>query len=76
MFRILKLFIWISVLLVVAYFALGYSSYQLNLNYFEESKQACRQRMRDCSESLIHKGIDNAECDPACVESDLIIKKK
>jgi hypothetical protein len=76
MFGILKSIVWIAGTLVVAYFVLGYFGYQVNLDYFKESKRACEQRLKDCSESLIRKGIDNAQCDFVCVDRNLIIKKK
>lgn len=76
MFSIIKLIIWIAGLLVVAYFVLGYFGYEFNLNYFRESKQSCQQRIKDCTDNLIHQGIDNAQCDIVCVDPQLIIKKK
>ncbi|MEK7598698.1 MAG: hypothetical protein AAB487_03105 [Patescibacteria group bacterium] len=76
MFGILKLIVWILVILVAAYFAMGYSGYQVNWDYFKESKKACEQRIKECSESLIRKGIDNVKCDFVCVDRNLIIKKK
>jgi len=76
MFGILKSIIWIAGVLVIAYFVLSYFGYQLNMDYFKESKSACEQRARECSESLIRKGIDNVECDFLCVDRNLIIKKQ
>ena len=76
MFGLLKAIIWIAGILVVAYFVLGYFGYQVNQNYFSESKQACQQRIKDCTDNLIHQGIDNAQCDTNCVDPSLIIKKK
>jgi hypothetical protein len=76
MFGIIKSIIWIVGTLVVAYFVLGYFGYQVNLEYFKESRGACQQRLKDCSESLIRKGIDNITCDFVCVDPDLIIKRK
>jgi hypothetical protein len=76
MLGILKSIIWIAGVLVVSYFVLGYFGYQVNLDYFKESKSACQQRLRDCSEELIRQGIENAKCDFVCVDPELIIKKK
>ena len=75
MFGILKSIIWIAGSLVVAYFVLGYFGYQVNVDYFKESRAACQQRVKECSESLIRKGIDNVECDFVCVDRNLSIKK-
>lgn len=76
MFGILKSIIWIVLFLAAAYFILDYFGYQINMGYFKESRQACQQRIKDCSESLIRKGIDNVKCDFVCVDPNLIIKKK
>lgn len=76
MFSLLKAIIWIAGILVVAYFVLGYFGYEYNLNYFKESKVSCQQRIKDCTDNVIHQGIDNAKCDMVCVDPKLIIKKK
>jgi len=76
MFSILKSIIWIALILVAAYFVMDHFGYQANWNYFKESRQACEQRVKDCSEKLIHNGIDNAKCDLVCVDKNIIIKKK
>lgn len=76
MFGVLKSIIWIILFLAAAYFAMGYFGYQVNMDYFKESKETCEQRIKDCSESLIRKGIDNVQCDFVCVDPNLIIKKK
>lgn len=76
MFGILKSLVWIILVLAAAYFILGYFGYQINMDYYKENKAACRQRIKDCSESLIRKGIDNVECDIVCADPSLIIKKK
>ena len=75
MFGILKSIIWIILFLAAAYFVMGYFGYQVNSDYFRESRADCQQRLKDCSESLIHKGIDNVECDFVCVDPKLIIEK-
>lgn len=75
MFGILKSIAWIIFFLAIAYFAMGYFGYQVNMDYFKESRQACQQRIKDCSESLIRKGIDNVKCDFVCVDPRLIIEK-
>lgn len=76
MFSIIKSIIWIVGILVVAHFVLGYFGYEANLNYFAESKVSCQQRIKDCTDNVIHQGIDNAKCDMVCVDPKLIIKKK
>jgi len=55
---------------------LGYFGYTLNLNYFQNSKAACQEKIRQCTDNLIHQGIDNVKCDVQCVDTGLIIKKK
>lgn len=75
MFGVLKSIVWIISFLAAAYFVMGYFGYRVNSDYFTESKEGCQQRLKDCSESLIHKGIDNVECDFVCVDPKLIIEK-
>lgn len=76
MFDLLKTIVWIAGILVVTYFVMGYFGYTVNLDYFSNSKQACQQRIKDCTDNLIHQGVDNARCDINCVDPGLIIKKK
>lgn len=76
MFSLIKFIIWITGLLVVTYFVLGYFGYEPNRNYFKESKAECEKRLKDCQNQLIHKGTDGAECNFNCVDPKLIIKKK
>ena len=76
MFGLLKLIIWICGLAVVACFALDYFGYEINLNYFNESKAKCEERMQECGKKLIHEGTDNAQCDFNCMDPKVIIKKK
>jgi hypothetical protein len=76
MFSLIKSIVWIVGILVVAYFVLGYFGYEVNLDYFSQNKEQCQQRVKDCTDNLIHQGIDNAKCDINCVDPGLIIKKK
>jgi hypothetical protein len=63
-------------ILVIAYFALGHFGYEFNLDYFKNTKTACEQKLRECSDQFIRQGIDNAKCDIVCADPKLIIKKK
>ena len=76
MFKLLKLIIWITGTIVVALFVLNYFGYEVNKNYFNESKVKCQQKLDECKKELIHQGIDNAQCNFECVDPKLIIKKK
>jgi len=76
MFHLLKLILIILGLTVIAYFVLPYFGYAVNLNYFDESKAACQQRLADCSKNLVEQGTKNATCDFMCVDPTLIIKKQ
>ena len=76
MFSLLKLLIWIAGILVVAYFLMGYLGYNINMNYFTYSKAQCQEKIKNCTDDLVHQGIDNAKCDINCVNPNLIIKKK
>ena len=59
----------------IAYFVLPNFGYELNINYFNESKAACQQRLNDCSKNLVQQGTQNVKCDFMCVDPKLIIKK-
>jgi len=74
MFHLIKFIIWLVGLAVVIYFALPFFGYKVNLNYFEESKVVCRQRVADCTKSIATKG-NNSKCDFMCFDPQLIIKK-
>jgi hypothetical protein len=75
MFHLIKFIIWLAGIAFIAYFALPYFGYELNLNYFKESKVTCQQRLNDCSKNLIQQGTQNVKCDFMCVDPKLIIKK-
>lgn len=76
MFSIVKSIIWIAGILVVAWFVLGYFGYEINKDYFDSSKAKCQQRIKDCTDNLIHQGIDNVKCDINCASAGIIIKRK
>jgi hypothetical protein len=76
MFSILKTIIWIAGFLFVTYWLLGYFGYEINREYFTNSKKLCQERLKLCSEELIKKGTEGAQCDFNCVNPKLIIKKK
>ncbi len=76
MISLIKLIIWIAGTIVVAYFVLGFFGYEFNRNYFSYSKEQCQGKMKECTDNVFHKGIDNAECNFQCVDPKLIIKKK
>jgi hypothetical protein len=76
MFHLLKFIILIIGIAVAVWFALPFFGYEVNLNYFNESKDACQQRLNDCTKNLIENGTKNAKCDYMCVDPTLIIKKQ
>jgi hypothetical protein len=76
MMSLLKLIIWIAGICAITLFLLNYFGYEINKNYFNESKAKCQQRIEECKKDLVHQGIDNAKCDFNCVNPKLIIKKK
>lgn len=76
MFKLLKFIIWLVGLVVAALFVLNYFGYEVNRDYFNESKKRCQARLENCKKEIIHQGIDNAKCDFGCVDPKLIIKKK
>jgi hypothetical protein len=76
MIKLVKLIIWVAGVCAVALCLLNYFGYEINKNYFDESKAKCQQRIDECKKDLVHQGIDNAKCDFNCVNPKLIIKKK
>jgi hypothetical protein len=76
MFSLLKLIIWIAGFVVVAHFVLGYFGYEINKDYFNSSKAKCQEKLDECSNNVIHQGIDNAKCNFNCIDPKIIIKKK
>jgi hypothetical protein len=78
MFGIIKSIIWIAGILVVGYVVLDYFGYEVNKNYFDSSRTKCQKRLEECTDNLLHQGIDNVRCDINCADTDagVIIKKK
>jgi len=76
MFGLLKLIIWICGFAVVVYFVLGYFGYEANMNYFNESKAKCEEKLKECGNNMMHQGTDNTKCDFNCVDPKIIIKRK
>lgn len=75
MFHILKFIVWMAGIIIVGVFVLKYFGYSVNMNYFNERKAACQERLNQCSKELIEQGTKNAKCDLNCVDPNLIIKK-
>ena len=75
MFHLLKLIVWFAGILVIAYLALPFFGYHLNLNYFNESKALCQQKLDVCSKNIVNYGTKDAKCDFRCVDPKLVIKK-
>ena len=77
MFKLIKFVIFIVGLITVAYFALPYFGYEFNTNYLIESKEKCEEKINECADLFVKKGIENPSCDPRqCIDRKLIIKKK
>jgi hypothetical protein len=76
MFHLIKLIIFLAGIVLIAYFALPYFGYEFNLNYFNESKATCQQRLDECAKDLVKQGTQNATCNLNCVNPALIIKKQ
>jgi len=76
MFHLLKFLIWLIGVAVIVYFALPYLGYQLNLNYFNESKVLCQQKLTVCSQNIVNYGTKDMKCNLNCMNSSLITKKR
>lgn len=77
MFSLIKLIIWFAGVAVVAYFALPYFGYEVNMNYFNERKVACQEKLTQCRQDLVQSGIQGAKekCNFQCVDPKLLINK-
>jgi len=76
MFHLIKFIVWLVGIVVVGFFVLQYFGYEVNMNYFNESKVACQERLNQCSKELVEQGTKNAKCDFNCLDPKLIIKKQ
>ncbi|EKE11278.1 MAG: hypothetical protein ACD_15C00111G0007 [uncultured bacterium] len=77
MFSILKTIIWIAGVLVVGFFVIEKMGYEVNRQYFSDSRKICQEKVNECSKTVLHQGIDNVDkCNFNCVDPQLIIKKK
>lgn len=76
-FGLLKLIVWMAGVVTVAYFALPYVGYQINLNYFQERKAVCQEKLDQCQKDLIKNGLEGAKenCNIQCVDPKLLIHK-
>lgn len=76
-FGLIKLIIWLAGVAVIAYFILPYIGYEVNTNYFNESRAICQEKINQCQKDLIKSGLEGAKenCDFWCVDPKLIIKK-
>ncbi len=75
MFHIIKLIIMLVGIVTITYFTLPYFGYEINANYFTESKEECQKRLNDCGKELIEQGTKNANCEFDCLNPKLIIKQ-
>lgn len=75
MFSLLKLIIWIAGVIAIAYFVLPYFGYALNVNYWNESKATCQEKLNQCQKDIIQTGFNDA-CDWKCVDPRLIVRKQ
>ena len=76
MFHLIKYAVLLVGLVTIAYFFLPRFGYEVNLNYFTESKEECQNKLNECGKDLVRQGTDNAQCDFNCIDPKLIIKKK
>lgn len=75
MISLIKTIIWIAGILSVAYFGLRYCGYDVNWNYFNSTKEDCKQNVSDCAKEVVEQGTKNATCSVTCVDPKLIIQK-
>lgn len=77
MFTLIRFAIWLVGFSVVTYFVMSYFGYQVNLEYFQVSKEACQQELLQCQKDLIKTGVEGAKekCHIECIDPSLIIRK-
>lgn len=75
-FGLVKLVIGLVGIVTISYFALPYFGYQLNLNYFRESRERCEERLKVCQKELIQGGLSGVKdhCDWKCADPKLFIQ--
>lgn len=78
MFFLLKLIIWVAGISVVASFALPYVGYEINRDYWKESKAVCEKNIRLCGKDLLTNGFQGERdaCTPACLNPERLIRKQ
>jgi len=76
MISLIKGIIWLVGFVVVALFVLNYFGYEVNKEYFSQSKKNCQEKLEACAKEYMAQGTQNAKCDFDCVDPKLIIKKK
>jgi hypothetical protein len=76
MFGLIKAIIWLVGFVVISMFILDYFGYEVNRNYFKESKARCLKELKACQSEYLHQGIDNADCQFNCVDPKLILNTK
>lgn len=76
MIKLLKFIVYLAGATVLAVIILNYFGYEINKNYFKESKKKCQENIGDCAKEYVEQGTKNAECEIECVNPKLIIKKK
>ncbi len=78
MFTLIRFAIWLVGLAVVTYFVMGYFGYQVNLEYFQASKEACQQELLQCQKDLVKTGVEGVreKCHIECIDPALIIKRE
>jgi hypothetical protein len=76
MFNLIKGIIWIAGILTVAYFGLRYFGYDVNWDYYNQTKESCKQNVTDCAKDVVEQGTKNSTCAVTCVDPKLIIKKQ
>lgn len=77
-FSLVKLIVWLAGIAVIAYFALPYFGYDINLNYWNERRDACQEKLAQCRKNLLMGGLEGAkeQCDFQCINPKLLIEKK
>lgn len=76
-FGTLKLVIWLAGIAVISLYALQYFGYEVNRDYWNDSRAICEEKLNQCRKDIVKSGIEGAKetCDWKCVDPKLLIRK-
>ncbi len=76
-FFLVKLIVWLLGVATLVYIALPYVGYEVNWDYWNESKVVCQKQLEACKRDLIKTGLEGIKekCDIQCVDTKALIER-